>query len=360
MTDGNSKLLINNLMKNRKIKTSVVILNWNGRKLLEQFLPVVLENTLNDETEVVVADNASTDDSVEFLKSFYPHLPVIILDKNYGFAEGYNKALEQIDSEYVVLLNSDVETTSNWLTTLISYMDMHPAVAAVQPKILSYKNKSMFEYAGAAGGFIDRFGYPFCRGRILDTVEYDNGQYDTEIPLFWATGACLCIRLKDYNEAGKLDDGFFAHMEEIDLCWRLNARGRKVFCVPSSKVYHVGAASLKKENPMKMYLNFRNNLLMLYKNVPQSQLYSTFIVRHAFDFAAFLHLLIKGQTKNAKAVIKAYNSFYSLRKSYKPFRKQNLKKTIVENISVQFKRSILLCYYTGYKTYDSLISKNKQ
>ncbi len=344
-------------MKKHKAKTSIVILNWNGTKLLEQFLPSVISHSVDEETEVIVADNGSTDDSVQFLKLNYPELPLIILDKNYGFAEGYNKALEQIDSEYAVLLNSDVETTSNWLKVLISYMDSHPEVAAVQPKILSYNDKSMFEYAGAAGGFIDRFGYPFCRGRILGKVEADLGQYDTEIPIFWATGACLCIRLKDYIDAGGLDGRFFAHMEEIDLCWRLNARGREVVCVPSSAVYHVGGASLSKDNPKKMYLNFRNNLLMLYKNVSESELYSTFIMRFVFDILAFLHLILKGQFKNASAVIKAYIDYYSLRPSYKSVRKTNLSKTKNISIATQYRKSILLKFYTGYKTYNSLLKK---
>ena len=275
------------------VRTSVVILNWNGKKLLEQFLPSVLEHTLNDECNVVVADNGSTDDSVQFMKISYPEVPLVILDKNYGFADGYNKALQQVDSEYVVLLNSDVETTPNWLTSLVTYMDEHPEVAAVQPKILSYAEKDRFEYAGAAGGFIDRYGYPFCRGRILEVVEKDNGQYDSPIPIFWATGACLLIRKSDYTRHGGLDGSFFAHMEEIDLCWRLNARGRKVMCVPSSSVYHVGGASLGKDNPKKMYLNFRNNLLMLYKNVLPNRLFFTFAARCIFDLLP-VHLILKG------------------------------------------------------------------
>jgi GT2 family glycosyltransferase len=236
---------------NHNVKASVVILNWNGKRLLEQFLPIVIKHTQSDISKVIVSDNGSTDDSVRFMKENYPEIQLVTLDKNYGFAEGYNKTLQQVNSEYVVLLNSDVETTEGWLQNLITYMDNHPEVAAVQPKILSYKEKYKFEYAGASGGFIDRYGYPFCRGRILDKVENDKGQYDNEIPVFWATGACLCIRLKDYFEMGGLDGSFFAHMEEIDLCWRLNARGRKVMCIPSSIVYHVGGASLSKDNPKK-------------------------------------------------------------------------------------------------------------
>lgn len=346
-------------MKNRSmVKTSVVILNWNGKKLLEQFLPSVLAHSWSDVCNVVVADNGSTDNSVEFLKANYPAVPLIIFDKNYGFADGYNKAIQQTDSEYVVLLNSDVETTENWLYTLISFMDLHPEVVAVQPKIRAYNDKNRFEYAGAAGGFIDRYGYPFCRGRILEVVEEDSGQYETAIPVFWATGACLCIRKKEYVEAGGLDASFFAHMEEIDLCWRLNARGKMVMCVPSSVVYHVGGASLSKDNPRKMYLNFRNNLLMIYKNVPRSDCMFVFFVRCLFDFLAYIHLLLKGQFKSAHAVVEAYRDFLKMYSSYKPVRRENLKKTTVKQIGTQYRKSILLQFYLNRKsTYLSLYSK---
>ena len=338
-----------------KIKTAVVILNWNGKKLLKQFLPSVISHTVSDDCSVIIADNGSTDDSVDFMKTEYPEVPLIVLDRNYGFAEGYNKALERVDSEYVVLLNSDVETTNGWVTDLISFMDTNPDVAAVQPKILSYNDRDKFEYAGAAGGFIDKYGYPFCRGRILNTVETDEGQYDKEIDVFWATGACMCVRLRDYQEAGGLDGRFFAHMEEIDLCWRFNARGRRVMCIPSSIVYHVGGASLSKDNPKKMYLNFRNNLLMLYKNVTQDKLNRTFFFRYIFDFMAFIHLLVKGQFKSAKAVIKAYIDYFEMRKSYKSIRAENMSKVTVPDISSQFNKSILINYYTGKKTFNSLV-----
>ena len=338
-----------------KIKTAVVILNWNGKKLLKQFLPSVISHTVSDDCSVIIADNGSTDDSVDFMKTEYPEVPLIVLDRNYGFAEGYNKALERVDSEYVVLLNSDVETTNGWVTDLISFMDTNPDVAAVQPKILSYNDRDKFEYAGAAGGFIDKYGYPFCRGRILNTVETDEGQYDKEIDVFWATGACMCVRLRDYQEAGGLDGRFFAHMEEIDLCWRFNARGRRVMCIPSSIVYHVGGASLSKDNPKKMYLNFRNNLLMLYKNVTQDKLNRTFFFRYIFDFMAFIHLLVKGQFKSAKAFIKAYIDYFEMRKSYKSIRGENMSKVTVPDISSQFNKSILINYYTGKKTFNSIV-----
>lgn len=337
-----------------KIKTAVVVLNWNGKELLEQFLPSVISHTVSDECSLIVADNGSTDNSLDFMRDNYPDIPLIILDKNYGFAEGYNRALEQVEAEYVVLLNSDVETTVGWVNDLTSFMDSNRDVAAVQPKILSYNEKEKFEYAGAAGGFLDKFGYPFCRGRILNSVEKDNGQYDNAIEIFWATGACMCIRLKDYQEAGGLDGRFFAHMEEIDLCWRLNARGRRVMCIPSSVVYHVGGASLSKDNPKKLYLNFRNNLLMLYKNLPRHSYVCTFTFRFVFDFMAFGHLLVQGQFKSAKVVVKAYLDYFRMRKSYKSVRSENLNKTEVSSIATQYKKSILIDYYTGKKTYNSL------
>ena len=330
-------------------KTSVIILNWNGRKLLEQFLPAVLQHSLSDDCEVIVADNGSTDDSVSFLETRYPALPLIVFDKNYGFAEGYNKAIRQVDSEYVVLLNSDVETTEGWLDTLVRYMDVHPETAAVQPKIRAFFDRKKFEYAGAAGGFIDKYAYPFCRGRILENVETDYGQYDSIIPVFWATGACLCIRRSDYLGAGGLDAGFFAHMEEIDLCWRLNARGRKIECVPESVVYHMGGASLNKENPQKTYLNFRNNLLMIYKNVAPSQLPQTMVARFFLDFLAFAHLCLDGKFQDAAAVATAYADFLKMRSRYKNIRKENLEKTLITTIPSRFKGSILWNYYVKKK-----------
>lgn len=337
-------------------KTTVIILNWNGRRLLEQFLPTVLKHSLSDNCEVIVADNGSADDSVSFLETRFPSVPLIVFDKNYGFAEGYNKAIREVDSEYVVLLNSDVETTEGWLDILIRHLDAHPETAAVQPNIHSYKERHKFEYAGAAGGFIDRYAYPFCRGRILENVETDYGQYDTIIPVFWATGACLCIRRSDYLSAGGLDAEFFAHMEEIDMCWRLNARGRKIECVPQSLVYHVGGASLEKENPRKTYLNFRNNLLMIYKNVAKKQLIEVTIARFFFDFLAFVHLGLEGKFQSAKAVTRAYSDFLKMRSHYKNIRKENLEKTVIMDIPQQFKGSILWNYYVKRKkTFDQLI-----
>ena len=339
-------------------KTSVIILNWNGKKLLQQFLPSVAAHTTGEDCRLIVADNGSSDDSVAFLQAEFPHVELIRFDHNHGFAEGYNRAIELVDSEYVILLNSDVETTVGWVQPLVSYLDSHQGVAAVQPTIRSFHQKSHFEYAGAAGGFIDRYGYPFCRGRILDTVEPDRGQYMDEIPVFWATGASLCIRRSDYINAGGLDDLFFAHMEEIDLCWRLNARGRGVVSVPSSVVYHVGAASLSKENPRKLYLNFRNNLLMLYKNLPRKRLIPTFFVRFIFDLLAAVHLLMQGKFRSSISVVKAYRDFLKMRSSYSRKRKENLQKTLHVNLPGTYPGSILMAYYLRNKrTYASLFGK---
>lgn len=321
--------------------------------MLRSFLPSVVRYSAAEGTEVYVADNGSTDASVEMLRREFPSVHLIILNENHGFAEGYNLALQQISAKYAVLLNSDVEVTEHWLVPLADYMDAHPEVAACQPKIRSWRHKELFEYAGAAGGFIDRYGYPFCRGRIMGTVERDNGQYDTVVPVFWATGAALFIRRKDYLDAGGLDGRFFAHMEEIDLCWRLRARGRMLVCVPQSTVYHVGGATLKKESPRKTFLNFRNNLVMLYKNLPPEELASVMRVRTVLDYAAALSFLLKGQLPNMWAVIRARRAFRSLRSSFASAREENLKKTCLPVIPERTKNSILSQFYLHGKKYFS-------
>jgi len=326
-------------------KAAVVILNWNGRELLEQFLPVVVKYTPTCIAEIIVADNGSDDDSVSFLIACYPQVRLIRFDKNHGFAEGYNRALSQLNHEYIVLLNSDVEVTENWLKTALDYLDAHPEVAALQPKLLDYKDKTAFEYAGASGGFIDIYGYPFCRGRILSTVEKDKGQHDNPAEIFWASGACLFIRLKDFREAGGFDKNFFAHQEEIDLCWRLRARGKKIVCLPQSVVYHVGGATLKMEHPRKTFLNFRNNLLMVYKNLPEKYYRKVMFLRLIFDHLAALHLLCKGHPANAVAVLEALHDFYRQKKNYRTIRKENLEKTVDELPIGIFTYSILLKYY---------------
>lgn len=307
---------------------------------------------------VYVADNGSTDGSAEMLQREFPSVHLIVLDKNYGFAGGYNKALQQLDAEYVVLLNSDVEVTAHWLEPLVSYMDTHPEVAACQPKIRSFRQKESFEYAGAAGGFIDRYGYPFCRGRLLGVVEEDKGQYDAIIPVFWATGAALFIRLADYRTVGGLDERFFAHMEEIDLCWRLRARGRMLVCVPQSVVYHVGAATLKRENPRKTFLNFRNNLLMLYKNLPRHELVGVMRVRMWLDWAAAIVFLLKLQWPNAWAVLQARRAFHKLRPSYDEVRAANLRSSRLTAIPERMQSSLLWQFYFKRKKIFSQLGRN--
>jgi GT2 family glycosyltransferase len=337
-------------------KTAVIILNWNGRKLLEKFLPGLLKNTPEAAADIIVADNGSTDTSLPYLKKLYPPVRLIRLDKNYGFAEGYNKALAQLNYEYVVLLNSDVEVSENWLTIAIDHLENHPEVTALQPKILSYNDKSFFEYAGACGGFLDLYGYPFCRGRIFNTIEKDSGQYDRETEVLWASGACLFIRLKDYLEAGGLDANFFAHQEEIDLCWRLRARGKKIVCLPQSTIYHVGGATLKMEHPQKTFLNFRNNLLMIYKNLPEKYYWKVMIYRFFTDYMAVFQFLLKGHPANALSVAKARRDFNKQKKNYKVARKENLKKTIVDLPTGIFKISLLWEYYIkGKKNYNLTI-----
>lgn len=331
------------------IKTAIVILNWNGSALLKKFLPSVLSAMEAGEAEVYVADNASTDDSCQMLAQDFPGVRLIKLEQNWGFAEGYNKALAQVEAEYVVLLNSDVEVTKGWLKPMTSCLDRHPEVAACQPKIRSYHAREFFEYAGASGGFIDYYGYPFCRGRIFASLEADEGQYDAEMPVFWATGAALCIRLDEYRKAGGLDGRFFAHMEEIDLCWRLRSRGKKILCVPESVVYHVGGGTLKKENPRKTYLNFRNNLLMLYKNLPDGELQKVMRGRFWLDLMALLMFMLKGDFANAKAVLKARQDFVRMKAEFKASRTENMQQTIVKEIPQRFHCCLVWQYYVRRK-----------
>ena len=316
------------------MKVAVVILNWNGEAMLRRFLPTVVRYSC-DEAEIWVADNASDDASVQLLREHFPSVRLIQLDKNYGFAEGYNRALAQIEAEYYVLLNSDVEVTHHWLTPLVEYMDAYPDVAACQPKLLSEANRDYFEYAGASGGFIDRYGYPFCRGRIFNTVEEDNGQYDYIIDILWATGACMLIRSADYREAHGLDGRFFAHNEEIDLCWRLRQRG--------------------KSNPTKTFLNFRNNLTMLYKNLPDGELKGVMRVRRVLDYVAALKMLVADRSwADFKAVVKARRAFYRWRHNFDDDRRE-IGRTRTAGPSERVGYSILWQYYVkGRKTFSRL------
>lgn len=305
-----------------KKKVAVIILNWNGAKLLQRYLPSVAANTNSALADVIVADNGSTDNSLEVLKSEFPEVQTLVFDRNYGFAEGYNRCVEQTGYDYTVLLNSDVRTPEGWLEPLYDYMEAHPEVGAVQPKLLQDRpdGKEMFEYAGAAGGFIDKHGYPFCRGRIFGSIEADNGQYDGEpMDIFWATGACFMVRSDLYLKAGGLDSRFFAHMEEIDLCWRINTLGSKIRVVPQSKVYHLGGGSLPQGNPRKTYLNFRNNLVLLHKNLPERQGRRLLVVRRLYDTLALLVELAKLNFGNVKAIVKAHRDFREMRRHYTTF-----------------------------------------
>lgn len=336
-------------------KVAIVILNWNGAKMLRQYLPSVLRYSA-DEAVVYVADNASTDDSLELLRTAFPSCRTIVLDRNWGFADGYNMALRQVDAEYFLLLNSDIEVTHHWLTPMVEFMDNHKEVAACQPKLLSIADRDRFEYAGAAGGFIDRYGYPFCRGRIFDTVERDNGQYDYEMPVFWATGAALMVRSADYWAAGGLDGRFFAHNEEIDLCWRLRIRGRQIYCIPDSVVYHVGGGTLPKGNPMKTYLNFRNNLTMLYKCLPDSELRHVLRVRRWLDWLAAVEMLVLGRSwGDFKAVLRARRDFRKWRHDFDKDRAA-IQASRVGNVIPERRRfSLLWQYYVkGKKRFADL------
>ena len=336
-------------------RVAIVILNWNGCKMLREYLPSVLQYS-RDEATVYVADNASTDGSLEMLREHFPEVKLIVLDKNWGFAEGYNKALRQIEAEYYLLLNSDIEVTHHWLTPLVEYLDSHEEVAACQPKLLSLADRDMFEYAGASGGFLDRYGYPFCRGRVFDTVERDNGQYDYATPILWATGAALMIRAKDYWEAGGLDGRFFAHNEEIDLCWRLRIRGRQIVCLPESYVYHVGGGTLPKGNPMKTFLNFRNNLTMLYKCLPDEDLKPVMRWRWWLDYlAAWEMLLLKRNMGDFKAVYRARRAFKRWRKDFEADRKAIQASRVAKEIPERRGFSLLWQYYAkGRKTFRQL------
>ena len=336
-------------------KLAIVILNWNGQEMLRQYLPSVLQYSC-DEAVVYVADNASTDGSLQLLVEHFPECRVITLDKNWGFAEGYNKALRQVDAEYYLLLNSDIEVTHHWLTPLIEYMDTHADVAACQPKLLSIYNKDMFEYAGASGGFLDRYGYPFCRGRLFDTVEQDNGQYDYRQDILWATGAALMIRAQDYWEAGGLDGRFFAHNEEIDLCWRLRIRGRRICCLPESYVYHVGGGTLPKGNPMKTFLNFSNNLTMLYKCLPDSELHHVMRCRWFLDYlAAWQTLIVNRNWGDFCAIYRARRAFRRWRHDFDDDRRKIQSSRASETIPEQRSFSLLWQYYAkGHKKYADL------
>ena len=302
------------------IRTAVVILNWNGKKFLKQFLPGVVKNTLAPDTSVIVADNGSEDDSAKWLAENHPEVKVIRLDSNYGYAGGYNRALKEVEAEYYILLNSDVEVEPAWAEKLITFMEMHPDVGACQPRIRSYYNRDSFEYAGAAGGYIDRLGYPFCRGRIFDTVENDHGQYDDVREIFWASGSCMVVRGAAFDQCDGFDESFFVHMEEIDLCWRMQNAGYTISYFPHSVVWHVGGGTLGYGSPSKIYYNFRNSLIMLAKNLPAKHLRRTILTRQVLDGLAAVMLLFTEGRAAAAAVVRAHRDFRRQRTAIRTFR----------------------------------------
>ena len=326
---------------------AIVILNWNGADMLERYLPSVMAHSTH--ADIIVADNSSSDESLDLLRREFPSVRIIQFDRNFGFAEGYNRAFDILKEEEkyddYLLLNSDVEVTPLWLNPLREYMKAHPEVAACQPKIRSARRRGIFEYAGACGGFIDFYGYPFCRGRVMSTVEKDEKQYDDVMSVMWATGACLYIRAKDWHDVGGLDPNFFAHQEEIDLCWRLRSRGRGVVCIPQSVVYHVGGGTLPKSNPKKTMLNFRNNLLMLYKNLPEEDLEKVMKKRKWLDAVAALKELFTGHMDDYRAIRRARKEFKRKKASYAAIRKENMAQRTVDDIPERKKFSLLAQYY---------------
>lgn len=336
-------------------KTAVVILNWNGIGYLKQFLGTVTANSGGTGTTVYLADNCSTDGSADWVDNNYPSVKIIRLEKNYGFAGGYNRALEQIGAEYYILLNSDVEVTKGWADELTSFMDDNPDAAACQPKILSWKRRDHFEYAGAAGGYIDKYGYPFCRGRLFHICETDNGQYDDVEEVFWTSGSCMIIRSDAWRKSGGLDQDFFAHMEEIDLCWRLILSGYRLFYNPRSVVFHVGGGTLPYETPLKTYLNFRNNLFMLYKNLPEETRIKTLFIRMLLDGLAAGVFLITGKLWKVHSVLRAHIGYYKSLTSLK-LKRNDVQRSYPDNPSrlILNKCIVFEFYIKGNKTFSSL------
>lgn len=330
------------------MKVAVVILNWNGRKLLEAFLPSVV--LYSQEATVYMADNASTDDSIAFVNEKFPTVKIIKNAENWGFAKGYNQALSHLKEDILILLNSDVEVTENWLNPLIQHFETHPDTAVLQPKILDYKRKTHFEYAGAAGGYIDKFGYPFCRGRIFNTIEEDCGQYDEASPIFWASGACLAVRREVYQRLEGLDEFYFAHQEEIDFCWRVHHLKKEIFYIPTSRVYHLGGATLETINPQKTFLNFRNSLFNLLKNVPGFKAYLIIFTRLLLDGLAGVKFLLEGKPKHTWAILRAHFSFYA---HFKMFYAKRKKISYKEN-SAKLSSIVWVYYLKGVKYFRDL------
>ena len=331
------------------MKLSIVILNWNGSHHLRRFLPSVIKYSNYDWAEIVVADNFSDDDSCKVVEQEFPEIKLFRLDKNYGFAEGYNQSLKNNNADYFLLLNSDVEVTENWLHPLVKVMDLNPSTGACQPKIMSLQHPGEFEYAGASGGFIDRYGYPFCRGRMVNIQEHDSGQYENPLSVFWASGAAMVVRGKIWHEMGGFDADFWAHMEEIDLCWRMKNRGFNVVVCPESKVYHLGGGSLSYGSPQKIYLNFRNNLFLLYKNLPKGKLYGTLFKRMILDGVAAFQFLLTGQFKAFIRVLGAHRDFYQSLKKLRQKRDELLPQITQTNHPEIYKGSLIFDFFIAKK-----------
>lgn len=337
---------------------AVVVLNYNGKKLLQQFLPSVIANS--GDATIYVADNFSTDDSVSFLKTEFPGVKTIALERNHGFAQGYNEALKQIAADYFILVNSDIEVTPNWIEPIIDLMEKDRSVSACQPKLLSYTAKDEFEYAGACGGFIDKYGYPFCRGRIFDSLEKDTGQYNNTEEIFWATGACMFVRASVFNELKGFDGNYFAHMEEIDLCWRMKNLGHKIMAVPASVVYHVGGGTLNKVSPHKTFLNFRNNLITITKNYPNGNWFFIVGARLKLDGIAGVKFLFEGKPLHTWAIVRAHFAYYfsvpRILKERKEFKKN---KNYKPSFSKIYKGNMVVEYYLRKLKTFSQLDKSK-
>lgn len=335
------------------MKVKIVILNWNGRAHLERFLPSVVAHS--NGASIVVADNGSSDDSVPFVRERYPQVELLLLGRNYGFAEGYNRALSQIEADCYVLLNSDVEVEEGWLDPLVARLEADERIAALAPKILAYERCSDFEYAGAAGGFLDCFGYPFCRGRILDTIEKDRGQYDTAREVFWASGACMVVRADLFHKLGGFDGDFFAHMEEIDLCWRMQLAGYRVMVEPRSRVFHLGGGTLPNNSARKLYLNYRNNLSMLFKNLSRRSLLPVLFTRMVLDGLSALVFLLQRRPDFFKVVFRAHMDFYHALGKLRIKRRLIQQNRVASASSNIYKGSIILRHALGKRTFDHLM-----
>lgn len=336
-------------------KVAIVILNWNGIHFLKQFLPTLVEHSGLPGAKIIVADNNSSDDSKKYLKEHHPGIRLIELQENHGFADGYNRALKQIEAEYYLLLNSDIEVTRNWLAPLIAFMDKNHPFAACSPLLLDHKNREKYEYAGAAGGYIDKYGYTFCRGRLFNNTETADDSFTDPTEVFWATGAALFIRASVFHEAGGFDPFFFAHMEEVDLCWRLKNRGYKLAVIPESKVYHVGGGTLPKSNPFKTYLNYRNNLLLLHKNLPDNKLRRILFIRRILDGLSATLFLLKLEFREISSVIKAHRDYYRKKKVYNNYRIAEQQNYSFSEHDEMYDHSVVVDYFLyGNKAFSKL------